>query len=229
MISSLALVTIGQTPRPDMVAPIGQALAGKGRSLRLQECGLLDGLDAAEVAARYAPGAGGIPLVTKLRDGRVVAICSEKVETGLQALIDRLESDGIEAILLLCTGRFDRLRTRRALLVQPDVLFPAVVAGLMPGAAIGVVAPASEQLPETPTKWRRAGLKPVCTVASPYTPGCGGWQHAVEELRRAAEVRLVVLDCMGYDEAQRAWLARALELPVLTSGSVVTSVLDALL
>ncbi|MFT3754649.1 MAG: AroM family protein [Pseudoxanthomonas sp.] len=229
MFSSLALVTIGQSPRPDMVAPIVQALGDKGQRLRLVEAGLLDGLDAAQVASAYAPQGDDIPLVTKLRDGQVVKIASSKVEHGLQAVIDRLEADGHEVIVLLCTGRFEGLQTRKALLIQPDVLMPAVIAGLVPGAVIGVVAPAREQLAETPTKWLRAGLQPVCTAASPYALGNDDWRQAAQELRQVADLRLVILDCMGNGEAQRDWLARELDVPVLTPGAIVASALGVLL
>jgi protein AroM len=66
----LGLVTIGQTPRTDVVPEMAEVL---GPGIEIVERGALDGLDIQAITA-LAPGPGDEVLVTRLRGGAPVFV-----------------------------------------------------------------------------------------------------------------------------------------------------------
>lgn len=134
MTKPLVTLTIGQSPRSDILPLLRQHLP----DALTDHAGLLDGLSAAEIAARFAPAAGDRVLVSRLQSGEQVRLAASKVEQGLQRKISALEQAGYATILLLCTGEFSRLRTQRALLLEPDRLIPPLICAMvqMSGSAL---------------------------------------------------------------------------------------------
>lgn len=100
MAKSLATLTIGQSPRSDILPLLRQHLP----DAVTDHAGLLDGLDATEIADHFAPAAGDRILVSRLQSGEQVRLSASKVEQGLQRKISALELMGYDTILLLCTG-----------------------------------------------------------------------------------------------------------------------------
>src|SRR5688572_33491680 len=96
----VGLVTIGQSPRVDVV-PDMAAILGPGVDIR--EAGALDGLARAEIDA-LAPTGDDEILVTRLRDGTSVFLGKPKIVHLVEARIAALESDGATLSALLCTG-----------------------------------------------------------------------------------------------------------------------------
>src|SRR6478609_3266670 len=99
----LALLTIGQSPRPDMTQAIRDALPAH---VAVTEHGLLDGMERVDIEQGFAPPAGSAPLITRLRDGSTVSLGASAVEAALQSAIKRCEHEGADAVVVLCTGRF---------------------------------------------------------------------------------------------------------------------------
>ncbi|MFE3515100.1 AroM family protein [Streptomyces sp. NPDC059166] len=229
--STLAFVTIGQAPRPDLSEAIERALPPQ---VRVRHAGVLDGLGRAEAEEGFGASPGSAAtLISRLTDGEAVTLDADAVADGLQRLIDGLEagaeqgpgpvgSGGVDVIVVLCTGKFPGLRTRRARLVEPDVLVTAYVETLLGGAPVGVVVPLPEQVAEAREKWQGLSPAPEFATASPY-----GDESRLAEAARAlvdGGARAVVLDCMGYGERHHAALRRAgLTVPVLTSGAMVAA------
>lgn len=223
-IASVALLTIGQTPRPDMTTHIRAAIPA---SVKVVEVGLLDGMTRAEAEAGYAPQAGEMPLVTLLRDGRVISISSSVVRRSLQVVMDRLVAEGIGAIVLLCTGPLPDLRAGAGWLVQPDAIVPAVLAALIPGSRLGVILPAQEQVGAGSSKWDALGEPPLYAAASPYDDDLSA---LVDTARRlvASGAQAIVLDCMGYGARHQDALRRVIDQPVVVSSRIVAGVLTSL-
>ena len=111
----IGLVTIGQSPRVDVV-PEMAAVMGPGVEVR--EAGALDGLSGAEIAA-LAPTGDDEILVTRLADGTSVFLGKQKIVGHVEARIAALEREGVTVTALLCTGAFPPLRATRAL-IQPS-------------------------------------------------------------------------------------------------------------
>lgn len=87
MTKPLVTLTIGQSPRSDILPLLRQHLP----DALTDHAGLLDGLSAAEIAARFAPAAGDRVLVSRLQSGEQVRLAASKVEQGLQRKISALE------------------------------------------------------------------------------------------------------------------------------------------
>ena len=128
-IGTLGTLTIGQAPRLDVVPIIDRHVP---RRVRRIHRGVLDGLSRAEIAARYLAEPGEAALVTRLKDRRVVELSRSRMRDGAEQALKRLEADGCDVIVILCSGTFEGLQSERAWLVEPDHIIPATVAGLLP-------------------------------------------------------------------------------------------------
>jgi protein AroM len=200
-----AFVTIGQSPRPDITPAL---LARIGGTVDAVEHGALDGLGEAEIAA-MAPGEGEARLVTRLADGREAVIGKEKTQARLQALFDRLDGEGLDAIVLLCTGYFPGLHSK-TLLVEAQRVADRMTQALAEGAGrLGVMVPHEKQVSELHAV-APPGVAVVGTHASPYAGD--RFAEAASELK---DCDLIVMHCMGYDEAQRERVRAASGRPVL--------------
>jgi len=213
----LGTITIGQAPRADITPILDTALRP---DLPRRHVGLLDSLGPDEIEAHFGRRPGRPVLVSLLRDGSSVAIDKEAAEVTIQDRIDTLEEDGCTTILLLCTGHFPELRTRRAALVTPDRILVPILATLSAGRQVGMLVPLPEQIESESAKWGALGIPPVCAAASPYTASDAELVRAAVVLRdRGAE--LLVTDCMGFTERHRRVASEASGLPVILSNAVI--------
>jgi protein AroM len=211
------VVTMGQSPRVDVVPEIAAALAGRAEVL---EAGALDGATDAEVAA-LAPRPGEPALASRLRDGRGVALAKPRLLPRVQEAVDRL-GPRCDAILILCTGHFPPLGSAVPVYF-PDRILQGVVAGLVgPDRPLGLICPLPSQAAAAAAKWER----PVrAAVASPYGADAA-FQAAARDLRDAD---LIVLDCMGCNRHHRELVAAASGRPTLLPSAVVARVVGEVL
>jgi protein AroM len=222
MATRVGMITIGQSPRQDVVPEVLRLVR---RPLETVEAGALDGLDLGAVRA-LAPGAGDETLVTRMRDGSEVHLAKRHMVPRIQACIDRL-APSVEILVLLCTGRFPEFHSPRPFL-EPQALVDRIVQSLAgPGGAVGVLVPGAAQVASSRAKTAGYGLVPTVVAASPYTrPEEVGRAAAVF---RGSDVKLVVMHCIGYDAAMRDAVRRACEKPVLLARSLVGKILDEML
>lgn len=216
----LGLVTIGQSPRDDIMP---QMLPLLPAGLDIRQVGALDGLTHEQIA-ELAPGPQDYILHTRLRDGSALTVGRERIKSLLQYCLKRLEEEGANPIVLLCTGEFPELRSD-ALLIEPDRLLVSVVSGLRPRRA-GVLVPLPSQIEVAAEKWRVLEAEVVFVAASPY-----GEQielvRAVEDLEGHL-LDLVVMDCMGYTLAHRRVVMQATGRPVILASRVVARIVGEL-
>ena len=210
----VGVVTIGQIPREDLMPQLTEDM---GSSIQILEAGALDGMSKEEVA-KIAPGPDDYVLVTRLRDGTPVKISKQAIIPRIQKRITRLEDEGAEVILLLCTGEFPEFKSKR-LIVRPDRILDSFVRSVVGRGKIGVVAPALEQVPMMKRKWGREGLDVVVRSVNPYvkTDELGA---IAEELARAS-VDLIILDCMGFRKDSREKVRRITGKPVVLPSSLL--------
>jgi protein AroM len=217
----LGLVTIGQSPRDDVMPHITPLLP---RDVELRHAGALDGLTHEQIL-RLAPGPDDYVLHTRLRDGSGVTIGREPIVARVQVCIDELEAKEANPILLLCTGEFPELRGR-GLLVEPDRLLLNVIRGL--GARrLGVMVPLAAQIGELTGKWDNLGAEVAFAAASPYADQAGV-ARAAEELA-GHDLDLVVMDCIGYSLVHKRIVGQATDRPVMLASSTVARVVGELL
>ena len=220
MTGSIAAITIGQSPRTDVVPELECFL---GPDVRIVQAGALDELSKPEVEA-IAPKTTGFTLVTRLRDGSEVKLGEDFVIPRIQKCIRRLEHD-VDLILLLCTGSIPRLDSRRLILYPEQILFNVVCS--VGARRIGVLTPAPEQVGAQHERWSKVVPHVVVEAASPY--------GSPERLESAASrfdpegLDLLVLDCIGYTHAMKLRVRTLVRRPVLLARSAAARVAAELL
>jgi protein AroM len=184
----IGAVTIGRTPRPDLLAPL---LDRAGTNADVIETGALDGLTSEMLAGlgapRDRPQPDAYPLTTRLRGGSSITVDEAVLEPLVQHAIDRVEDAGVEATLLLCAGGFANV-TARGQLVRP---FDAAIDRLRADGArrLAVVVPYAGQVEPSRKKWADAGFEPTVLVGEP---------EAVAGRVDAASADAIVLDYVGH-------------------------------
>ena len=93
-----------------------------------------------------APPPGEASLCTRLRDGSEVVIGKRQTAARLQALFDRLDAEGFDAITLLCTGYFEHVGSK-TLLIEAQRVVDAMVDAFSLGCRnLGVMLPLARQV-----------------------------------------------------------------------------------
>lgn len=202
----IGMITIGQSPRNDVIAEIKDILGG----VEIVERGCLDELTKEQIES-LKPEEREPFLVTVLRDGSPVQVSKEKTANLLQQRIEELENKDVTLIALLCTGDFSNLKSKK-LAIEPGNLSRTLVQGMLTKEKkLGVVIPSSEQIEQTKKKWGH--LNPVVAVTSPYE-NSEGIQEAAKKLR-AKNVDLTVLDCIGYTKQMKQKVKEITGKPVI--------------
>lgn len=210
---SVGLVTIGQSPREDILA----AMFGPEPPARLVEAGALDGLGDTAIQS-LAPCEGELPLVSRLRDGREVLLAEARLIPALQRAVERVVADGAGLVVVLCTGEFPTL-TAPVPIINPDRLLIGTVAAVLPAGRLGVLLPTTGQLDWMRGRWATARRAFHGAAVSPYT-GREALAGAARSLA-AAGADLVVLDCMGFDRRMKQVVAEASGRPVIQASRLI--------
>jgi protein AroM len=223
MPKQIGIVTIGQSPRTDVVPEMQTHL---GPHVQVIERGALDGFTMDEVTV-FAPEEGMLPLVTRMRDGSEVVVAKQKLLPRLAEVMTELDNEGVDLILLLCNGDFPAFDTR-CLVVEPQrVVDHSLAALLREDHRLGVLVPVAEQ-----EAWVRERLGPVhpqlsVGVASPYEG-----EEALEAICGKFNddgCDLVVLYCMGFNQHLGAKVRARCNAPVVVSSAIVARTLGELL
>ncbi len=209
----LGAVTIGQSPRSDVVSEIRPLL---GEGVRIVEAGALDGLSPDEVA-ELAPAPGEAVLVTRLRDGSSVRVAHRHILPRLARQVEALARE-VDVVLLLCTGSFPPFRVGCPVL-YPDRLLQNFVRAVVPDGHLGVVTPDEAQIAEQRVRWSETAGRVTVRSASPYgDPG-----HLLATARDLASQRvdLVVLDSLGYNLTTKRMVRGVVGVPVVLPRTVL--------
>jgi protein AroM len=215
-VKTLGAVTIGQSPRPDVMAAIRPFL---GPDVHIVERGALDDEDACEVRRAAVAWPGSPILVTRLRDGTEIRVSPAFVAPRVERCVRQLEAEA-DLILLLCTGSFPPMEVRRPLL-WPERVLAAIVEAARP-ARLGVLTPAAEQCADQRERWARIVPDVAVASASPY--GDPGAIAPAARVLAEAGADLIVMDCLGYTPAMRAAVRAATGRPVLLASTALASV-----
>lgn len=213
----LGLVTIGQSPRTDVV----ESMFGERAPVSFIEDGALNDLNRQQIDD-LRPNLNEMPFVTRLRDGSEVVVAKKRLMPHMNRAVSRLEAAGCTTICVLCTGEFPPLGTS-SLVIYPDRIVRNVVDAILPDGVLGVLMPHAGQAESMRSKWTTKTRSAITGVASPYSAA----GHVAQEVERleAAGARSIVLDCMGFDRQMLADARRNTTKPVILSNGIVGSVL----
>ena len=211
----LGIVTIGQSPRPDLASAFGAFAPGARIAVR----GALDDASLAQVD-EWSSLPTGYPLLVRLSDGTTREIGRDLIHPLVVAAAVKLVADGATAVVVACAGDFPAVPCPVPV-VLPGRLLPAVVRALVADTRIGIVTPVRGQVEAADAKWRRDGFDPVVTWAEPD-------DHAALDraaaMLRDAGVPMIVLDCMGHADPAARRLEAGSGVRVLLAQSLVARV-----
>jgi protein AroM len=211
-VKTVGAITIGQTPRDDIVGEMAKLLDG----VRIVQAGALDGLTRGEIDA-LAPPDNDDALITHLREGGEVLVAKRRIVPRVQACLDRLADDA-DAFVILCAGVFPPFRSARPVLL-PERCLAAIVDAAFDGGRLGVIVPIKEQQASSAARWSRVDPGVIVTVASPYDEP-SRLIAAAEELQRA-HATLVVMECQGFTSAMKQVVRDVTGAPALLPASVL--------
>ena len=215
----LAFVTIGETPRIDIVP---EMLGEIGRPVEAVEFGVLDGLTD-ETRAPFAARDGEPSFATRLSDGREFACSQHEIEIRLNALLGEIDGKGFDAIVLLCTGT-QIAPLKHTLVVEAQRIVDATVEALAGSCRRpGVVLPLKRQVDEFSDR-HVFSFTPRLAAASPYA---GDDIAACVAPLKGCD--LTIMHCMGYTEAMLEQARAAIGGKVLLSRRLVAGVVRQLI
>jgi protein AroM len=220
MLRRVAFVTIGQSPRSDVLPDI---LKETQTLFEVTEQGALDGLTDTEIV-NLAPRPGEERLVTRLRDGREVLLGKPAIDRRLHEILVKLDHGGFDLLVLLCTGHFTPFRLRTPF-IEPQHTVDHFVQGLAYGAErIGILLPNVAQIDEF---HGIPGMAIKAVGASPYQAES---EAAMREAGASlADTDIILMHCIGYTEAMRKVVKQAANRPVLVSRQLVAHAIDIVL
>ncbi|MEM7346490.1 MAG: AroM family protein [Chloroflexota bacterium] len=207
----LGALTIGQSPRPDLVAPLHSLLP----QYEIVEAGALDPVAAADLPsienAQY-------PLTTRLRTGELVYADARFLQLHLQNALDVLERQGVVATILLCAGTFSDLVGVQPLFKPFDIACATLQALSL--HSIGIISPIVEQELPIKQRWLAANFQPTVWTASIKTP------DLTPITQKANRCDAVVLDYVGHAPEDVVRLQQAVTVPVVDLGLLTMKILE---
>ncbi|WP_185907946.1 AroM family protein [Psychrobacillus soli] len=222
-LKTICVITIGQTPRTDMIPPLRSYLPN---DTRIIEKGVLDSLVIEEIQHLFVEE-GQTTLVSRLTNGNSVVVSKEKIIPIIQQLIDECQKSEIDLILLACTGKFP-LFSSEIPVIYPDFLLNYAVKGLLREGELGVIVPLIEQSEMIQDKWKEVNFKTCITSTSPYN---GTHEELVQATKRLNEsqVQAILLDCMGYSNEMKNIIREHTTKPIIVARNIIYANLAELL
>lgn len=210
----IAFLTIGQTPRSDIVPVIVPRLNGHD----YEEFGALDGLEDDALSA-MSPLDGEFPLCTLLSDGREIVVGKPRTEKLLQKKVDEIDGKQFDLTVLLCTSHFPNLVSRTTLIPAQRAVDDQVDS-LCATDQVGLIVPLEEQARD----WRKGGNRDQYAQVAFFSPYTGEW---LEDARSVfGRCSVVVMHCMGYDHKMKDRVAAEIDKPVFLARELL---MDAIL
>ncbi len=219
--TKIGFITIGQSPRKDMTDDIFPLLSS---AYEVSEIGALDDYSLKDVNEKFAPQEGDSVLVTKMRSGNQVLIAEKHILTMLQSAINKLEEEGNEIIVFLCTGKFPKF-DHKGLVITPQDMLQDIAKNILGDGKLGLIIPDESQSGQIREWWGNIDLE--LEVASPYL-GIENIEKASENLKNK-NVDLVFMDCMGYTTAMKDIVKNITGKKVILPRTLLARVLNELI
>ncbi|NNE36647.1 MAG: hypothetical protein HKN13_15545 [Rhodothermales bacterium] len=224
----IGVLTIGQTPREDLLALLWEP----GDSYRFEVRGALDGLSEPELAvalqARVERQSQRYPLVTQLSDSTHVTIEESTLIPLIQDKLEELDGLGVAVHILLCAGPFEEL-VSRAPLIRPFRLGSRTMAAFG-FEKIAVVVPTNNQEEPARLKWLKAGFEPVVWSLERIDSAEQVQTFIARMYNRESDgAEAVVFDYVGYPRSVLHAVREEITVPVIDLGELSVAALQSLI
>ena len=216
----IGLLTIGQSPRYDLVPEIKPLLQPH---IEVVEYGLLDELSAEEVKF-FEPDAGEIPLATRLKDGSQAQLGEKKAIDHMHKAFDFMTKEmNVKAIGILCTHEFS-IEKPPCPIISPLNYLQFLIDEILEVRTLGVVVPLEGQVEMAKKKWHSERV--VVEAKSPYVKG-KTWKE-VSRMFKKQRVEAIILDCIGYKLDDRREIQNLIPVPTLLPRTILAYAINQL-
>jgi len=219
----IGMITIGQSPRIDIVPEMKEVL---GAGVEILEAGVLDGLTLEEVK-RFYPKRGDYILCTRMSDGTEVVVAKRFIVPRVQKCIDLLSQKGADVIVFICTGHFPPFPSKRLFVEAQKIVDHFILALHGENERMGVLIPLPDQIEQTRKKYHRLKGGFIIKAASPYAAD-DEVSLAAEELKKA-DPQVIVMHCIGYTQAMKKRVMEITGKPTVLARSLVARTLKELI
>ncbi len=207
----VCFITIGESPRDDVMKDLKPILP----PIEISERGALDNLKIEEFE-KLRPSPEDMPLITRLKNGKIVKVGKSKIIPLLQEKIENAEKSS-NLMVLLCTDDFD-LKSSIPLLL-PFKMIKEKLENLNFKGRFLLFIPLEEQIPWVVKKWKTLrAVEMDIKVLNPYIME----PEVSLNLRELGKnYGLGVLDCIGYPLWLKEKLEEAMNIPILSPRSSI--------
>lgn len=195
------------------------------KDIIIRQVGVLDAYTVDQVHDEFAPLDDEPTMVSRLRNGEMCSFSKAKVMPLVQMTIDRECGNGADAIVILCTNRFDPLSCRVPLIV-PYTLIHSMTQALGAGLRLGALFPFETHAESMKENWKETGFHVAyqCRISSDSSP----IDESVAFFQESG-CQLLVMDCIGYDFALYEQYLEKLQIPIIHPRSLLAETLHYLL
>ena len=216
----VAFVTLGQSPRIDLVPEILDSIETPIKSI---EYGLLDDLDN-ELFASASPKPGEPAFLTHLRDGSQVELSIEWAYGRFREVYEKIRQDGADLVVLMSATSGHDFRPDGATILSDNVVDRVINIMACADLKLGVVVP---------TKGLLGGLD---ALGGPWAPSAivraarhGDLEALSLAIDDMSECDVIVLHSMGYSDKDRAFVQRRSGKPTIINRRIIANAIrDAL-
>lgn len=219
MLRRIMFVSVGQSPREDLIEEMMQNLDVPVETL---EIGALDNLSDAEIAA-FTVKDDEASIVTRLADGSNIVLSKSAISERMAKIVAQFRPGEYDLVAILSTGLFRDFDSNCPTVNSQRAIESAIISLAAQGSTVGIIMPLERQLQE----FDIPALIDYKIVASHARDSDRGQLAAA--LIDLAETDIIVLNSVAYTEADRAVVARASGKPVILARRIVSSAIRLLL
>jgi protein AroM len=204
----IGVLTIGHSPRPDLVTPLEILLP----NCEIVQAGALDGLTIEDL-----PEASKVvyPLETQMHKGKKVIVEESFITPKLQDALNLLENMGVTATLLMCAGTFAEIHGKRPLFVPFKIGNNFLNSLNM--ESIGLITPVATQEVPIRERWEKMGWQTTVWTANLGKQDLVFFQELNEKIH-TNRLECIVLDYVGHTLEQVIQLQKSIAIPVIDLG-----------
>lgn len=187
------VVTLGQSPRPDLVDNLNLP-----QDIEVRVVGALDHATPQDVESlKWKEGDVDLPLFTKY-DGEPIVISKNRLVPFLQKAIEQLETT-VDLTTIACTESFPEITFSKPTIKIDQMLLnlsKSIVAGSK-SRCFGIFMPVKDKISVAEARWGLVGHARAVHL-QPFLTKTDILNACLELRQKIAEPDYIVLDCMGY-------------------------------
>lgn len=204
---AIGVLTLGQTPRPDLIEAVQSIVPNAELTIR----GGFDGLSRDEIETFRAGPNPKYALMVRLTSGETMDVDMYDLLPNLTKQAELLARDGAKQIVLMCSGGFAEFKSPIPV-IRPVALFQAYAGILAVRKRVGILNPIQAQVAPASAYWQNLGYTTFSDFASPFKPD---EVRAKARAVAAQDVDCLMLDCMGFTDESLRLVREVVSVPVL--------------